>query len=117
MRLNKRFIFFTTLGLMLLDWCLFFAIFFYFPDLPPPGLMQRVMIDALMVLTFPFILIVFLFKEDPPYFYFTMGVLFLLSALFWAVAMERLQYLFRRTSPRSEEEFRRLLDEHRKTNC
>jgi hypothetical protein len=109
---------------MLLDWCLFIAIFFYFPDLEPPGLVQRVMIDLLIVLTFPFVLIVFLFKEEPPYFLSTMGVLFLLSALFWATALERLRYLFRRmshdspaTAPGSKEEFERLLDEHRKTNC
>src|SRR6266487_249247 len=99
--MNKRFIFIVTLGLMLLDWCLFFVIFFYFPDLPPPGLVQRVMIDALMVLTFPFILITFLIRYDPPDFYLTSAVLFLVSALAWAVALERLQYLFRRTSPRS----------------
>lgn len=120
--MNRELVINATLGLMLLDWSLFLVILFWFPDLPPPGFIQRVMINTLFVLTFPLILGILLLNHDPPYFYFTMGVLFLCSALIWAVALERLLHLFRRwmaspVSPAgSEEEFRKLLDEHRNRN-
>src|SRR5712672_2912894 len=100
LRMNWRFIFIVTLGLMFLDWCLFFAIFFYFPDIPPSGLVQRLMIDALMILTFPFIWVVLLFQLDAGLF-LTSGVLFLVSALVWAVALERLLHLSLGPNPRS----------------
>jgi len=98
--MNKKFILALALGLTILNWLCFFAIFYYFPDLPPPGPLQRGMIYMMKVLAFPLIQLLCRLEGNPPYFYLSVPLLLLVNALVWAVVLERLLHVFRRISRR-----------------
>jgi hypothetical protein len=100
--MSKRFISTVTLGLMVLDWILFFVLFFCFddrfPGSPPPGVLELAVDYTFQVLAFPLLLVIDWLGKDPPYFFLSAGVLFLVGALVWAVVLERVCHLFRRFS-------------------
>jgi hypothetical protein len=98
--MNTRFILKVGLGLTVLNWILFFAIFFFFPDTPPPGPVQRGMIHLLAISGFPVIQIVARLTNDPPYFAISVPLLLLVNSFIWAVAIERLRHLPHRKSSR-----------------
>jgi hypothetical protein len=98
--MNKRLILALALGLTILNWFFFFAIFYYFPDLPPPGPVQRGMIYIMKVLAFPVVQLLSRLEGNPPYFYLSVPLMLLVNALVWAVVLERLHRVIRRISRR-----------------
>ncbi|SPE55735.1 exported hypothetical protein [Verrucomicrobia bacterium] len=96
--MNKKFLLTTALGLTLLNWVLFFAIFFYFPDLPPPGPVQSAMIGMLKGTGFPLVQLLIRFEGDPPWFYLSVPAMLLINGLIWAIALEAMRHLIRRWS-------------------
>src|SRR5438552_4087680 len=106
--MSKRFILTVTLGLMVLDWILFFVLLFcfddHFPGDPPPGVLELAVAYTLQVLAFPLLLVVAWLGKDPPFFFLSTGVLFLVGAFVWAVVLERVRrscrrFSFRHASP------------------
>jgi hypothetical protein len=101
--MDKRLILGLTLRLTLLDWVLFFLLFFCFDHsigAPPPGLIQLAMARALQVLAFPMTLFAAWHGMNPPIWYVSTLVLFPVGALVWAVVFERTRWLFRGISSR-----------------
>ena len=107
--MDKRLILALTLRLTLLDWVLFFLLFFCFDHslgAPPPGFIELAIGRALQVLAFPMTLVVAWLGKDPPYFFVSVTVLYAVGALAWAFVFERSLSLFRRCSSRhSRHEF------------
>jgi len=101
-RMNKRFIMTMTLRLTLLDWILFFVLFFCLDNHslgdPPPGFMGLLIGHILQVLAFPMTLVVTWLGKDPPYFFLSVSILFLLGGFVWAFVLERLRYFFHHTT-------------------
>ncbi len=101
--MNKRLIFDLALRLTLLDWILFFLLFFCFDHslgAQPPGFLELALARALQVLAFPMTLVVAWLGKDPPYFLVSVIVLYAVGALAWAVLIERSLSLFKRGSSR-----------------
>ncbi len=102
--MQKRLILDLTLRLTLLDWILFFLLFFCFDHsigAPPPGILELALGRALRLLAFPMTLVVAWLGKDPPYFFVSCIVLYTVGALAWAVIFERSRWLFRRVSSRT----------------
>ena len=104
MPMNTKFILKVAAAVALLNWILFFVLLFcfddHFPGDPPPTAAELTVSYTVRILAFPLLLVVRILGHDPPYFFFSTGVLFLLSGVIWGVVVERGRHMMRRFSSR-----------------
>ncbi len=100
--MKTKFILKVAVAVALLNWILFYVLLFcfddHFPGNPPPDRVELAISYTGRILAFPALLVVRILGHDPPYFFLSTSVLFLLSGVSWGLVIERALQIMRRFS-------------------